>query len=214
MYIVYKHTSPSGKSYIGYTSKTLNERWVDKIRELRHRNTPLARALRKYSPETWTHETLFESPDKEAVLNYEISMISVHGDYNVAKGGNGGDTGRNGEPEKIAKQAKSLSEHWKSLTEEEKQRRIEASLNTRKENGTLGNCNPKRKESHGNWSGYWIVRGVKYTTSREAADKSGLNEFTVIDLCVHRVDVPAKRSSKLVLKGKTPRESGFYKSIT
>ena len=210
-YIVYCHESPSGGKYIGYTKYTLEERWQHKLNELKNASTPLAHAIRKYGADNWNHSVLFETEIKEEAHTMERRFIAEMGYYNIAKGGDGGDTGMNADPDKIAKQAQSLSDHWKSLDISEKQRRVDASIDTRKKNGTLGNCNPKTKEDHGNWSGYWYINNVPYTTSREAADLTNLNESTIIDLCVHKTDKVWVRASKMVEKGKTPRECGHYK---
>lgn len=213
MYIVYKRTSPSGHSYIGYTKDSLMGRWQTSVKELKDKSTPLAHAIRKYGADQWKHEVLFETDDVELAHKMEIELIAQFGYYNLAKGGSGGNTGRNGEPAKIAKQAKSLSEHWKCLPEEEKQRRISASIASRIENGTLGNNSPRYGEDHGNWSGFWVVHNIPYLTLIDATTSTGLNESTIIDLCIRSVDKVYVRGSKLVEKGKTPRQCGHYKKV-
>lgn len=213
MYIVYKHTSPSNHSYIGYTKHSIQFRWHQKVAELKNKKTPLAHALMKYDPSLWTHDILFETDDLQEALDSEVVYISLYGYYNLASGGNGGDTGRNCEAEKIAKQAKSLSETWKSVSEDERARRFRLSIETRRKNGTLGNNNPNYGEDHGNWSGYWYVAGIKYKTYNDAISGSGLNGSTVVDMCIKKVDTPAKRKSKLLRRGETPRQRGYYKSF-
>jgi len=214
MYIVYKHTSPSGHSYVGYTKLSLERRWKNKINELKNASTPLAHALRKYGTDNWEHEILYETDSKEEAEDKEIELIAIYGYYNVAKGGTGGDTGLNNNPDKIKKQAKSLSKHWHSLPEEEKERRIMASIESRRRNGTLGNNNPKFGSEHGNWSGYWVVNHKKYVTIKDAINETGLNESTIIDLCVRKTDKVYTKSSKMVQKGKTPRQCGHYKETS
>lgn len=211
MYIVYQRTSPSGHSYIGYTSLTLMERWKHTVNELRNKSTPLAHAIRKYGPDSWQHQVLFETHDEKEAHDMEIKLIAELGHYNLAQGGNGGNTGRNHEPAKRKKQGQAISNHWKSLDIDEKSRRIRKSIESRIKNGTLGNNNPQYAEKHGKWSGYWFINGTPYKTSKEAAKMSGLNESTVIDLCVHHTDKVYKRSSPYVEKGKTPRQCGYYK---
>lgn len=211
MYIVYKHTSPSGHAYVGYTKYTLQERWDHKINELKNASTPLAHALRKYGTDNWKHEILYETQSKSDAMNKEIELIARYGYYNVAKGGIGGDTGMNGDPNKIKKQAEALSKHWQSLSEEQKENRIKASIETRRRNGTLGNCNPRAGSDHGNWSGYWVVNYKKYATLKEAVRETGLNESTIVDLCVKKTDKIYRKGSKVVEKGKTPRQCGHYK---
>src|SRR5260221_442891 len=96
-YIVYKRTSPSGHAYVGYTSDTLMNRWKGCVCELLAGNakTPLAHAIRKHGSDTWKHEILFETNNSQEALDAEMVYISLLGYYNLAKGGTGGNTGRN-----------------------------------------------------------------------------------------------------------------------
>ncbi|QIG70836.1 Seg-like homing endonuclease protein [Rhizobium phage RHph_I1_18] len=99
-FIVYKLTSPSGKSYIGYTSNDLKVRWRCHVSAWRNRNksrtgtsTKLYSAFDKYPPELWCREVIFTSSNKEDALQAERNSISelntiVHG-YNLIKGGDG-----------------------------------------------------------------------------------------------------------------------------
>jgi hypothetical protein len=190
---------------------TLESRWKQKIKELRHKTTPLAYALRKYHPDKWTHKVLLETESLQEATDYEIEMISKIGYYNLAKGGTGGNTGRNHEPAKIKKQAKSLSKHWKSLPEEEKQRRINANVEAKRRNGTLGFKFHQTKEKHGNWDGYWYIFNKRYTTLLEAANAINADQSTIIDLCIRKVDKIWARDTKYVSKGNTPRDMGHYK---
>jgi len=172
----------------------------------------MAHALRKYDPATWTHEILLETENLEEAHNHEIDMIKEYGYYNIAKGGSGGNTGRNHEPEKIAKQAKVLSEHWKNLPEEEKLRRTKASMDTKIKNGTLGNNNPHYGKDHGMWRGYWVVNYIKYETAREASEQSGISVDIISNYCGRDVDKIFTRGSKIIDIGKTPRQQGYYKT--
>lgn len=215
-YIVYQRTSPSGHCYIGYTKQSLMERWKQTIHDTKNTKTPLANAIRKYGTDVWKHEILFETSDKKHALEMEIKYINERGYYNIAKGGDGGNTGRNAEPEKIAKQAASLSKHWAELPQEEKDRRVYANAATRKRHGTYGDMSKciQYGINHGNHSGMWICAGIEYTTLADAVAGTGANQSTVMDLCSKRVDVPARMTSKFLTKGKTPRECGWYKRKT
>lgn len=210
-YVIYKHTSPSGHSYVGYTKLSINKRWKAKISEVKNLDLPLSKALRKYGQENWKHEVLFETNDKDEAHEKEKEFIKKYGYYNVAEGGEGGNTGLNNNPEKITKQKESIRKRWAQLDIKERQRRIQASLDSRRANGTLGNNKPRIGEKHPKWEGYWYINHVPYITSMEAALSTGLNESTVLDLCVHKVDKVWTKTSKTVPKGKTPRECGHYK---
>lgn len=92
MYLVYKHTSPSGKSYIGFTCDY--ER-----RSYEHRTRPecriFARAIKKYGWDNFTHDILFETAIEAEALQYEIDAIAYHQSiwptgYNISAGGGKG----------------------------------------------------------------------------------------------------------------------------
>lgn len=187
------------------------QRWYDRVNEVKGTALPLAHAINKYGADHWTHEILFETDSLEEALAKEIEFIAAYGYYNVAKGGNGGNTGRNHEPEKIRKQAVALSKHWHALPEEEKQRRIAANIRQRIKNGTLGNSNPRTGCDHGQWRGNWIINGVKYTTLSEAGTATGLNQSTILDYCVRKTDRVYPRGSTHIRPGTTPRQNMCYK---
>lgn len=174
---------------------------------------PLAHAITKYGIEDWTHEILLETNNLKEATDAEIKYIELYGYYNIAKGGNGGDTGRNGEQWKRDKQAESLRKHWAALPQEEKDRRTNASMESKRRNGTLGNNNPHYGKDHGKWTGYWVVKNVRYTTLKEAAEKTNMADKTIGDLCIKKVDRIWIRDSKYIKKGKTPRETGYYREL-
>ena len=90
-YIVYKHTSPSGKSYIGITCQPPSERW--RHGEGYADNPYFYEAIKKYGWDAFTHEILLDSLTQEAAEEAEIRLIREyrsaereHG-YNIAPGG-------------------------------------------------------------------------------------------------------------------------------
>jgi hypothetical protein len=90
-FIVYKHTCPNGKIYIGITSQTPDRRWMN---GLGYREQPLFwRAIQKYGWENIQHEILLEGLSKEAACQYEVDMIAYYNSadpsygYNADKGG-------------------------------------------------------------------------------------------------------------------------------
>jgi len=95
--LIYKATSPSGKSYIGQTIKTLNERKVDHIYcAMNKRERGIFHfALKKYKPENFTWEILEDNIQDLKTLNErEIYWISyyktlVPNGYNLTGGGDG-----------------------------------------------------------------------------------------------------------------------------
>src|SRR5262249_28878353 len=78
---LYKLTSPSGKSYIGITIKTFEERWAKHIEHAmgKRANGALYAALRKYGPDAFRHEVLAECDDWSRLCKMEIQAIKEHG---------------------------------------------------------------------------------------------------------------------------------------
>lgn len=95
-FIVYKHTCPNGKCYIGITSKSNpNQRWRDGrpyIGDRKHL-TKWGAAIVKYGWENILHEILHTNLTKEEACNYEKQYIKYYKDlnqcYNMTEGGDG-----------------------------------------------------------------------------------------------------------------------------
>lgn len=90
-YIVYKHTSPKGKIYIGITSQDPEKRWLNG--KGYKRNSIFYNAIEKYGWENIKHEILFENLTKEEAEQKEIELISKYKSnernfgYNIDNGG-------------------------------------------------------------------------------------------------------------------------------
>lgn len=90
-YCVYKHTTPSGKVYIGITSKNPVERWANGngYRNNKH----FYSAIKHYGWNNIRHEILFSGLKKEEAEEIEIDLIKIYDStnhnlgYNVAAGG-------------------------------------------------------------------------------------------------------------------------------
>lgn len=75
-YIVYKHTCPNGKVYIGLTCRDSKERWK---RGSGYRNNPhFYNAIKKYGWDNIKHEILFSGLSKEDASDYERLLIFMH----------------------------------------------------------------------------------------------------------------------------------------
>ena len=93
-WLVYKHTSPSGKVYIGITSKSPEVRWQKG--GTGYRNCPYFwRAIRKYGWENIQHEIVMSNLSEEEADNLEEYLVATlksnlkpYG-YNISKGGDG-----------------------------------------------------------------------------------------------------------------------------
>lgn len=91
LYTVYKHTSPSGKVYIGITSKKPEYRW-NHGRGYKEIDQPVFyRAIKKYGWDNITHEILYSGLQEKDAKNLEISLIkqykSLGLSYNITDGG-------------------------------------------------------------------------------------------------------------------------------
>lgn len=93
MGVIYKLTSPSGKSYIGQTRNPFDIRWKQHIRDANYNSIlPIHVAIRKYGPENFVNQILEEVPNEE--LNnkeqYYIQKYNTYNNgYNCTLGGEG-----------------------------------------------------------------------------------------------------------------------------
>lgn len=90
-FCVYKHTSPSGKVYIGITSQNPIDRWQNGLGY--RRNAHFYRAITKYGWDNFRHEIVRANLTKEAACQLEISLIAEYRStekqfgYNITAGG-------------------------------------------------------------------------------------------------------------------------------
>lgn len=101
-YIVYQHVNLiNGKSYVGYTSLSLEQRWNVKVKQAICYNsqTALARAIRKYGYDSlvWQHlilDVLFtlkgaKKAEKLWIIHLKTNLCKGGYDYNMTDGGDG-----------------------------------------------------------------------------------------------------------------------------
>lgn len=94
-YYVYKHTSPSGKVYIGITNKHPPEkRWYSNGSGYK-RQQFFWRAIQKYGWDNFKHEILFENLTKDEACEKEIELIKIYDSTNPNKGYNCSTGGEN-----------------------------------------------------------------------------------------------------------------------
>lgn len=99
-YTVYKHTSPSGKVYIGITSQKPESRWGVGGKGYR-RNVYFGKAIQKYGWDNIKHEILFTGLSKSEAYIKETELISLYKSNNPEYGYNlstGGEYARTGCP--------------------------------------------------------------------------------------------------------------------
>lgn len=98
-FMVYKHTFPNGKVYIGITSKNQpNQRWESGTGYSKEHQSVMYNAIQKYGWENVQHDILFTNLSKEEAINKEIELIKeyhsyIHdplcNGYNMTMGGDG-----------------------------------------------------------------------------------------------------------------------------
>lgn len=85
-YYVYKHTSPSGKIYIGITQQRPTKRWGSGCNY--DYNDHFYNAIRKYGWNNFKHEILFEDLSREDACEKEKELILFYDSANRDKGYN------------------------------------------------------------------------------------------------------------------------------
>jgi group I intron endonuclease len=96
MYVLYKITcSENGKVYVGYTSKTAEERFQSHLLNARwKKKTALYDAVRCYGNDAFAVEMLLECESHPEACEHEIRLIKefnsvLPGGYNMTHGGDG-----------------------------------------------------------------------------------------------------------------------------
>lgn len=116
-YIVYMHTAPNNKKYIGITFKAPEERWGYNGYGYKTQ-TKFYRAIQKYGWENFKHEILYTNLTKAEAEQKEIELIKLYDSknngYNSDDGGNGS-TGHSVSEE--SKKVMSALKKGKALTE-------------------------------------------------------------------------------------------------
>ena len=129
MWVVYKHTSPSGKIYIGITGReNVNLRWCNGTAY--GYNKYFTRAIKKYGWKNFTHEIIKDNLTEEEAYEWEIKFIAKYKSNNPNFGYNlssGGEHGRVGTHHTIsAKQKISQANHKRVISEETRKRMSES----------------------------------------------------------------------------------------
>lgn len=135
-YVVYKHTAPNGKVYIGITSINVKQRWKNGYKH----NAHFQAAILKYGWNNIKHEILYSDLTKEEAEQKEIELIAKYKSnqrefgYNKSLGGESHDgckvseesrrkmseahKGKKQSEETIEKRRKSMiGKHWKCSDE-------------------------------------------------------------------------------------------------
>lgn len=133
-YCVYRHTSPTGKVYIGITSKNPLLRWRNGSGY--RSNQYFMSAIIKHGWENFTHEILFDGLTKEEACKKEVELIRFHRSadrnfgYNHSSGGEHPGTGCHPGEETRRKMSEAkkgkrfTEEHCRKIGEANKRRKL------------------------------------------------------------------------------------------
>ena len=117
-YTVYKHTTPSGKVYIGITEQKPEKRWQNG-NGYKH-NKHFYNAILKYGWENIEHDVLYDGLTKEQACNKEIDLIAKydatnpkHG-YNNSTGGECSAVGARHSQEARKRKSELIKEEYKT----------------------------------------------------------------------------------------------------
>lgn len=110
-YLVYKHTSPSNKVYIGITSKTAEERWSCGYGY--RKNDHFNKAIQKYGWKNIKHEILYENLSREEAEQKEKELIAFYNSNNRNYGYNNDNGGLSGDSIKTEEEKRHQSEDKK-----------------------------------------------------------------------------------------------------
>ena len=158
-WIVYKHTSPSGKVYVGVTKNKPEQRWGNG--KGYKTNTRFYRAICKYGWDSFLHEVVAEDLTEAEAIKIETELIALydsanklHG-YNVALGGhNQSDESRKkiGETRKARKiPSPTTGKHFSKETREKISKALTGKHHTVTEQARINIANAKRGSKNPNY---------------------------------------------------------------
>ena len=209
--IIYKATNKeNGKYYIGQTKGTLKNRIRSHKYASKNKDTVFYRAIRKYGIDAFEWEVVEECSSKKELDECEVRLIAENLDgYNIAKGGEGGDTISSHPDLDTIKANVSEFHKGKTLSEEHKRKISEAHKGRKR--GVMSEEH-KRKISEGNRNSYSKGRkawnkGVPQTEEHKnkisEANKGKIKVFTE----EHKENIgKAKKGKSNSMKGKAYEE--------
>lgn len=167
-YVVYIHTSPSGKKYVGVTGRDVDKRWLRGHGYFR--NEYFTRAINKYGWDNFKHEIVAAGLSKEGAEFLEKTLISRYRSnlkrygYNIK---DGGDT--NGKHAERSKQL--MSEHRKGKGTGPRSETARQHMRESHSGGAV----PKRV--------LCVETGATYESINAAARAVGINKKVISNCC-------------------------------
>lgn len=173
-YIVYKHTCPNGKVYIGITSQLPRVRW--KYGGGYKHSAHFYAAIQKYGWNNIKHEILFENLTKEEAEQKEIALIALYKStdreygYNIAEGG----IVHRQTPET----RKRMSESKKNISPETRKKLSEA-IKGQKRSAELRALWSAQRKGKGTTAVRCVETGIVYNSIIEAAEAVGAHPTNI-----------------------------------
>ena len=167
-FIVYVHTSPSNKKYIGITSQDIQKRWRNG--QGYSKNDYFTKAIKKYGWENFKHEIVADGLNKIEAEKIERALILRYKandkryGYNLKSGGDS-----NGKHSEVSKHLMSINRKGKGT-----QPKSEATKQRMRENHAGGNA-PKQV--------LCVETGEIYKSINDAARAVNINKKVISNCC-------------------------------
>lgn len=223
MFTVYKHTSPSGKIYIGITSTSVKKRWANGNG---YKTQPLMKkAIEKYGWDNFTHEIIATNIDRETAYEMEKYFISKFKSnekefgYNISAGGEKTALGLKRTQEQIQKMRERALGHHHT---EETRKKISLA-NSGKNNFMYGKKHSnetKLKISKANKGskGYWLGKKRDANTIRATIERSRKpivcletqQYFYSCKDAMNKYNIKCKTSMSNCLNGRSKTSGGYH----
>ena len=180
IYSIYKiENKINGKVYIGYTSQhpAIN-RFKQHIKQRKNSKSKIGNALKKYGPECFAFEVIFQSKDmnycKNGMESYFIKQYdSIKNGYNCTTGGEGGDW-------RVGKTPKQIKEINKKKIRRGKQNGFYGKKHTKE---TKLKAVESRRKSDGYKNDHSKIKikydGIVYESKRDFHNKTGIMRYAL-----------------------------------
>lgn len=208
-YSVYKHTSPSGKVYIGITKIKPKYRWGNGNR---YKQSPhFYSAIQKYGWENIKHEILFEHLSKGEACQKEKELIQSYNatdgrfGYNEKTGGQTGVVFNKGVREKISKKLsayyKDHPEEKERLSKERKGWAISESARSKMSRAKIGTHHETTEEWRNNISRslkkrFELDADLREETAKKCRERGNAASKPVVQMDINGNDIRAYKSAR------------------
>lgn len=209
-YCIYKHTSPSGKVYIGQTCQKPEHRW--KNGNGYSNNQYFTRAIKKYGWDNFKHEILSEGLSKKEADILEVEIISKYNSsnhkygYNIEHGGYGKGKHSPETLRKMSENHKGITAWNKGILMSKEQKLVLSKIRKGKPSSFKGKHHSNkakqciRESQIKNMKPVLCIEtGIVYKSLQDAEDNTGINRKSISKVC-----------NKITYNGKSSKTAGGY----